>query len=187
MSVLARAGDSALVVIDVQPAFLKAIPEGGAVLARTLFLVRMARLLGIPVLATEQYASRMGGSCSDLVEAWGDAPVFDKMTFSCCGSEGFVKTLRGTGARQAVLAGIETHICVNQTAHHLLEADYDVILAEDAISCRTAEAHRNGVERMRADGATVAHSESIAYEWLGSADHPRFREALELVKAFPPR
>jgi len=102
------------------------------------------------------------------------------MTFSCCGIEPFNASL--AGKKQVVLTGIETHICVNQTAHNLLDAGYDVIVCDDAVSARSINRHKVGLKRLRDAGMTLAHTESIAYEWAGSAEHPKFRDMLALVK-----
>lgn len=185
MKPLARAEESVLVVIDVQPTFLKAIHERERVVSRTRFLARAANALGIPILATEQYATRMGGTHEDVEADLEDAPRFDKLAFSAAGCPAFMDALASLGRMQAVLVGIETHICVNQTSHHLLQSGFEVLLAADAVSARTASMHEIGLGRIGAAGAAIAHSESIVYEWMLGGDHPKFREVLETVKAFP--
>lgn len=181
---LADASRSVVVAIDLQPAFLRAIHESARVLARSAFLLECAALLDVPVLATEQNPERMGGT-EPAIKAFLAAGAFPKHVFSCVGCEGFDSALASMARTQIVLVGIETHICVNQTAHHLLASGYDVILAADALSARTPSMHAIGIERMRDAGAVVAHTESIVYEWLGSAAHPAFRDVLQVVKAAP--
>lgn len=178
---LADSRRSALVVIDVQPSFLGPIVGAEQVVARTRFLVESAHLLGVPVLATEQYATRMGPTEESIAALLGHGAI-DKMSFSCVGSPEFVAAWERTGRTQAVLCGIETPICVNQTAHHLLERGAEVVLAADAIGGRSEDAHRSALDRMARRGAILGHSESIVYEWMGSAEHPQFREVLRLVK-----
>lgn len=172
---------SVLIVIDVQPKFMAGIWEQERVLARTTFLVQVANLLGIPVLATDQNPERMGGTEPTLSKILGSQP-FPKMSFSCCGCEDFMSALALSGRRQAILVGIETHICVSQTAVDLLNQDYEVMVCPDAVSARSVEMHKLGMERMRDSGVLPIHSESAAYEWMGSAIHPQFREVLRLVK-----
>ena len=179
---LASLAESALVVVDVQPTFLNPIFEAERVLSRCEFLVRCAKVLGVPVFATEQVPDRMGGTHERLRALLGDSITEPKMQFSCLGCESLLGWLKESGRTQVALVGIETHICVSQTAHQLLDQDFWVFLAEDGISARSAEMHRIGVERMRDYGATVAHSESLVYEWMGSAEHPAFREILKIVK-----
>lgn len=184
-AIKANAENSVVIVIDEQPTFLAAIYESERVLNRTEFLLKIAKLLGIPVIATEQYSERMGGTeprVARLLPA-GEVP-FAKMSFSCCGCGGFLARLEATGKRQAILVGIETHICVSQTAADLITAGYEVIVCPDAVSARTLEMHKIGMERMRDSGILPMHSEAVAYEWLGSAEHPKFREALAIVKRY---
>jgi nicotinamidase-related amidase len=174
-----------LVVVDVQPSFLAGIHEADRVLERTEFLIRVARLLGVPVLATEQYPSRMGGTHERILAALGeDASVAPKMSFSCCGCPGFMDAFATQGRDHAILVGIETHICVAQTALDLLGQGRTVMVCPDAVSGRTLDRHKLGMERMRDAGVAPLHTEAVAYEWMGSAENPNFREALKLVKAF---
>ena len=181
---LARLEDSVVVVIDMQPSFLDGCWRSGEVLQRAKFLVECANVLGVPVLATEQYRERMGPTEPSLAALVGEGAL-DKMCFSCCGSGPFNAALRALGKKQAVLVGIETHICVSQTAHHLVEQGQgEVIVCVDAVTARTEDRHRIGMERIRALGVTPAHTESVAYEWMGSASHPGFKDVLKLVKSY---
>lgn len=181
---LARLDDSVVVVVDMQPTFLDGCWRSGEVLNRVKFLVEAANLVGVPVLVTEQYSERMGGTESSLAELIGEQPL-DKMSFSCCGIESFNLAIGGLGGRQPILVGIETHICVNQTAHHLVsQVQNEVIVCVDAVTARSEERHRIGMERIRGLGVTPAHTESIVYEWLGSASNPQFKDALKLVKKY---
>jgi nicotinamidase-related amidase len=174
---------SVLLVIDIQPSFMAGINEADRVVDRSAFLIEIARLLDVPVLASEQYPGRMGRTDEKLLRllAGGPEPV-GKMTFSCAGDVGFLNALRETERRQAVIVGIETHICVSQTAHDLLRFGYEVVVCPDAVSARTLDRHKLGLERIRDAGAVPAHTEAIAYEWMGTAENPLFREALKIVK-----
>jgi nicotinamidase-related amidase len=172
---------SVLVVVDLQPAFLAGIHEAERVISRAKFLLEAARLLGVPVLASEQVPERMGGTDERLRPLLGEEPPFAKTAFSCGAC---VPLLQGEAATRelAVLVGIETHICVSQTAHDLLRTGKQVFVCADAVSARSPDRHAIGLERIRAAGAVVAHTESVVYEWMGGADHPRFRDVLRLVK-----
>lgn len=172
-----------LVVVDVQTNFLRAVPDAQRVIARSTFLVEMARLLEIPILATEQNPERMGGTYAGLA-ALLPAPAISKMAFGCMGEPKFAAALEATGRRQAVLCGVESHICMTQTALRLLDRGYEVVLAVDTMASRTQAAHEIGVARLTEAGASGAYSESIAYEWLESAAHPKFRDALQIVKRY---
>lgn len=180
-SVLADRNKSAVLAVDIQPSFLKAIVNAEQVVERSAFLLRCASILEIPILATDQYRSRMGGTDERIRHLLPTEP-HDKLAFSCCGAPGLSEELNQLGVRQVALMGIETHICINQTAHDLLARGLDVIIAGDAVSSNSFEKHNLGLARLRDAGCTVAHTESIVYEWLRSADHPKFRDVLALVK-----
>jgi nicotinamidase-related amidase len=175
--------ESVLFVIDIQGALLPSIHEIDRVVSRTAFLIKIAKLLGVPIVTTEQNPGRMGGTEVSLASLL-DEPI-SKMAFSACGCHDVTSQLKRLNRKQAVLTGIETHICVSQTAHDLLEQDFTVGVCPDAVSARSLERHKLGMERIRDAGAIPAHTESIAYEWLKSADHPLFREALKIVKEHP--
>lgn len=183
---LVSAEESLLVVIDLQPSFMLGVHDSDAVIDRARFLIEAANLLGVPVIATTQYATRMGGIDERLSTALESAhPVIDKMAFSCAGSEAFVKRLEKTDRVQAVVCGIETHICVCQTVLDLMALDYDVYVVGDAVTSRSEHACRLAIRRMSDAGAFITHSESCVYEWMRTAEHPRFRDILALVKSVP--
>lgn len=181
---LARLEDSVVIVVDMQPTFLDGCWRSADVLKRVKFLVEAANLLGVPVLATEQYSERMGATELSLGELM-DARALDKMSFSCCGTTNFNETLSSLNRNQPILVGIETHICISATSHHLVsQVQNEVIVCVDAVTARTEDRHRIGMERIRGIGCTPAHTESVVYEWLGSASHPQFKDALKLVKQY---
>jgi nicotinamidase-related amidase len=186
---------SALVVVDMQEPFLRAIHGREALTENVLRLVRGAQVLGVPVLATTQYAERMGASAPEVAAALaeatgtGEAPLtletvaeIDKLCFSCAGAEPFTHALAATGRRQVVLCGVETHICVSMTAHDLQHAGYQVHVVADAVSARTLERHKLGMERIRDAGVKPAATETVLYEWLREAGTPEFKAILQLVR-----
>lgn len=179
----ARVSDSILIVIDEQPSFMQSIWECERVLSRTEFMLKMAAIVDVPVLASEQYPERMGSTNERLAHLLSEA-AFGKMSFSCAGCEPLMIRLEDTGRRQIVLVGVETHICVSQSAADFVNAGYEVIVCPDAVSARTVEMHKLGMERMRDSGVLPMHTEAVAYEWLETAEHPRFRDALKIVKEF---
>jgi nicotinamidase-related amidase len=181
---LARLEDSVVIVVDMQPTFLDGCWRGPDVLKRVKFLVEAANLLGVPVLATEQYRERMGATEPGLAELIGEQAL-DKMSFSCCGAGSFNEALASLNRTQPILVGIETHICISLTSHHLVNLPQnEVIVCVDAVTARSEDRHRIGMERIRGLGCTPAHTESVVYEWLGSASHPLFKDALKLVKQY---
>lgn len=171
---------SCLVVVDMQEPFLNAMHGRDAQLANVLLLCRAAKILGVPTVATTQYASRMGGVVSEVAEALGGGEVQDKMTFSCAGSVAFLERL--TGFRQVVICGVETHICVTQTALDLLHLGYQVHVCPDAVTSRTVEKHKLGMERLRDSGVVPCAAEASVYEWMVAAGTPEFKQILPLVK-----
>lgn len=182
---LARVEDSVLVVVDVQPAVLDLVWERERVLARSRFLIECAKLLDVPVIVTEQNPEKLGATDEQLSSLVDDPrATVRKMSFSAWGEKGFIRTIEHHKRAQAVIVGIETHICINQTAHDLMDEEIDAIVCADAVSARTERMHEIGLKRMSDEGAAIAHTESVVYEWLQSAEHPAFREVLKLVKDY---
>lgn len=174
---------SALVVVDMQDALLGVIAGRENLMNNTLLLVRAARLLNVPVLTTTQNAPRLGPLTPLLADALGEgvAPI-DKMCFSCAQSPGFAAALSATGRKQIVVCGVETHICVSQTAHDLLHGGFQIHVAADAVSSRTTEKHKLGMERIRDAGVLPCGAEAAVYEWLQEAGTSAFREILKSVR-----
>lgn len=177
------ASNTLLLVVDMQPTFLAPIHEAESVLHRVKFLVEAANILGVPVRHTEQYPERMGGT-EPALQALIGRDAYPKMDFSACGAAPLVTHIHERELPMITVCGIESHICVTQTTLDLLSAEVEVFLPLDAISARTPEMHKTAIKRLRDEGAVVTHSESVVYEWMGSADHPSFREVLKLVKAY---
>lgn len=175
-----------LVVVDMQEPFLNAIFERERLTKNVELLCRAAAVLGVPIIATVQYAERMGGLIAEIKMALSggaaDVEPLDKLCFSCAGSPPFMAALQATGRKQVLLCGLETHICVSQTAHDLLHANYQVHVAADAVSSRTLERHKLGMERIRDAGARPCAAEAAAYEWLREAGTPEFKQVLALVR-----
>lgn len=175
---------SVLVVVDMQESFLAPIYRREEVERNVTFLMQAAKLLEVPVLATVQYANRMGGVTDSLKALLPESvEVVDKLCFSCFGQEDFARQLQATGKRQVLLVGIETHICMMQTALDLLEAGYQVHVPWDATSSRGELDASFGLQRMRAAGVSITSVESALYEWLYEAGTEAFKQMLPLVKA----
>jgi nicotinamidase-related amidase len=170
---------SRLILIDLQARLMPAIDDGASVLARCLLLGRAARLLGVPVLATEQNPAGLGANL-DEVRALADRS-FAKISFDATGEPDFVEAL--AGARRAlVVAGCEAHVCVLQTVLGLRERGLPVALVADAVGTRRPADRAAALERAAQAGAEIVSAEMIVFEWLRRSDHPRFREALALVR-----
>ena len=174
-----------LVVIDMQEPFLNVMHERERLTANVRMLIQSADILRIPVLTTLQYAERMGGLVPEIaaVLPTDTPPPIDKMCFSCAGSAAFQAALAGTQKTQVLLCGIETHICVSQTALDLTHQGYQVHVAADAVSSRSLEKHKLGMERMRDSAVLPCAAEAAVYEMLREAGTAAFKSILPLVKS----
>ena len=180
---LLRAEQTILIVIDMQEPFLRGVRKYKDLIRGAGLLVKAARILNVPVLATLQYRDKMGEVVPQIAEQLPeDCAPFDKMCFSSAGDESASRALADHRRRQVLLCGVETHICVGQTALDLLAGGYQVHVAADAVSSRHKETHRLGLEKMRQSGVIITSAEAAVYEMLYSADAPPFKEILSLIK-----
>jgi nicotinamidase-related amidase len=179
---LLQRDSSLLLVIDLQGAFPDAIAGWDTCVKNSRLLIGAARELGIPIIPTTQNAARLGAIVPEVQSALGPARAFDKLTFSCWGDSFIADAIRGARRPQVVLCGIETHICIAQTALDLQAAGYQIHLAADATAARSDEKHRLGLARLSGNNILSAAAESVVYEWLGTAGTPEFRNLLPLVK-----
>ncbi len=175
---------SMLFVVDVQEKLLSQIIKGEEVLRRIRFLVECARVLNIPILVTEQNPEKLGPTSEGLSEVLSEIPRFAKMSFSCKGCPEAIQAFVKSGRRQAVLVGIETHICVLQSAVDLREGGYEVFVCADGVGSRIESAHEIALARMRELDIQVTHTESVVYEWLSEAGTSEFRQVLEILKRY---
>jgi nicotinamidase-related amidase len=174
----------ALVVIDIQEKLLPPIFQKEQLLRNSQLLVRLAGILKIPTLLTTQYSKGLGNTVPEISSLLpGTAPI-EKLAFSCFGSDVFCSALkRLPGGRNTVLlCGMESHICVAQTALAALREGYLVHVASDAVSSRTELNWKIGLERMRAAGAILSSTEMIIYEALGSSGGSAFKQMLQYLK-----
>ena len=171
-----------LVVVDIQERLLPSIFEMETLVQNALRLINGAAILRLPVFATEQYRKGVGATVPEIASAIPDFAPMEKTAFSCFGAPGFVEALRAKGVTDVVLCGIEAHVCVLQTCFDLLEHGFRPFVVADAISSRTAENHRLGVERMRDAGGVMVTTEMILFELLERAGTEEFKQVLALVK-----
>jgi nicotinamidase-related amidase len=170
---------AALVVIDVQEAFRRAVPSFDDVAAATATLVQGAARIGIPILVTEQYPRGLGETVPEVADHLpeGTEPV-EKVRFSAADADGF-----GLGGRdQALVCGIETHVCVNQTVLDLIEQGVATQVVADAVGSRTEANRELGLHKMERAGATLTSVETALFELLRGSDAPAFKEVQALVK-----
>jgi nicotinamidase-related amidase len=174
------AADSGLLVIDVQEKLMAKIPDAPALIRNIAFLIDGARLLNLPAQATEQYPKGLGPTVVELAQRLPVRP--DKVGFSCCAIPEVAANFRKAGRPKIVLAGIETHVCVLNTALDLLAQDFRVYLAVDAVASRMKVDHDTALRRLERAGAVLTTSETCLFEWVGGSHHPQFKPISQLVQ-----
>jgi nicotinamidase-related amidase len=174
--------NAALVLIDVQTNLFAAMHDRQALLANLERLVQGMQLLKVPVLWIEQTPGKIGKTIPEIRRLLGSQEPVVKTCFSCCDSPGFMEKLRESKRRQIVLAGIETHVCVYQTAMDLLRAGYRVEVVADAVSSRTLQNRQLALERIRQHAGGITTVEMVLFELLRTSEHASFRDILRLVK-----
>jgi nicotinamidase-related amidase len=168
-----------LLLVDLQQRLMPAIHDGDTVISRAVRLAEAATLLGVPVIATEQYPKGLGPTVPELARY--PRATLAKTTFSAADAPGFAELLPA-GTREAVIAGAEAHVCVLQTALGLLGSRHRVVLAADAAGSREPADRAAAIDRARFHGAEVVTSEMVLFEWLRDASHPGFRDVQKLLK-----
>ncbi|MFZ0241002.1 MAG: isochorismatase family protein [Desulfobacterales bacterium] len=176
---LIQRSDSLLVIVDVQKKLAPLIQDTPRIVANILKLVRLARIVEVPVLMSEQ--ENLGETVDEIRLELQETPPARKLSFSCFGEDAFIRRLKAHDRRTLVLAGIEAHICVAQTALQA-PADYRIVVIADAVASRSPIDCQAALARLRHEGATVATTEMVMYEWLERAGTDTFRSALPLLK-----
>ncbi|MGC8657688.1 MAG: hydrolase [Desulfomonilaceae bacterium] len=171
-----------LVVIDIQEKLAKAMHDRENLVKNASQMVNGARILGVPVIWTEQNPAGLGPTVPKVREFLGDSPPVIKLSFSCCGEPKFVEALNSYAKKQVLILGIECHVCVFQTAIDLLTKGYEVHVVSDAVSSRTLENRLVGLERLKQAGAVITSVEMALFEMLKVAEGVRFKQILKIVK-----
>ena len=172
--------DTALLVIDVQDKLLTRIPESAALVRDIAFLIDAARLVQIPVAATEQYPKGLGPTTAELARRLPDRP--DKTAFSSCAVASIVEGFQRAARPKVLLAGIEAHVCVLHTSLDLLNLGFRVYVAADAVASRFAVDREFALRRMEKAGAILTTAEAAVFEWLGGSQHSQFKAVSQLVQ-----
>ena len=181
---------SVLVVIDFQEAFRGVLHAGEQTESRIVRALRGASIFGVPALLTEHYPKGLGTTTPAVLDAADDVPKIEKTAFGALREPSFVAALAGLAGTpdghgpspEIVLAGIETHICVLQTAFQLRERGYLVSVLADAVTARDPDLGANGLAQMAAVGVRVTNTESLLFEWCGEKANPGFRRMQALLK-----
>ena len=181
---LSNINDSVLVVIDVQEKLISAMPKGvkERVIERVNVILTAAKTLSAPVIVTEQYPKGLGPTIKELSTQLSDNTlIFEKTTFSATKLNAFMTGLESTGRKQVILVGMETHICVLQTALELQKQGFQVFVVEDAVSSRSKANQYNALQRLRSAGVIITNVESVVFEWLEDASQPDFKTLAQLI------
>ena len=177
---------SVLVLIDLQEGYRSALFAWERVAAASRLLVEGAVILRVPILVTEQYPRGIGHTAPEVASRLpADCRVIEKMSMSCCGASAFAERLAATARRQVLIAGIETHACINQTVHDLLALGYEVQVARDATSSRRAADVQPAWDKMRAAGMLPTSSEQALLELIRTAQSADFKALQRLLKEAP--
>jgi len=174
---------TALLVVDIQEAFRNAIPDFAVTASRTSMAVRGFHILDIPVLVTEQYPEGLGPTAEEIRLGLPDSfEAFEKTEFSSGGADALIPRLNELGVKQVVLCGLETHICVSQTALDLLDRGFQVHLLIDSVCSRFEDDKQAGIARMRASGVVSSSIEMALFELMRDSKHDKFKEIQALIK-----
>ncbi len=173
-----------LLVVDVQEKLVSRMPYGPLMVANCVRLIEAARTLDIAAWSTEQYPQGLGPLVPEVAR-WLPA-CGEKTLFHCCEVPELVEQLHGRGVRHVTLTGIETHVCVAQTALELMRMGFHVQVPADAVTSRSKLDWKFALRRLEQAGAVVSTTEAVLFEWLESADHPAFKTVSALVKNFQP-
>ncbi len=174
--------NSLLLIVDVQEKLVNAL-EKDVIVTKVANLTKSARLLEIPVVVTEQYPKGLGETVGAVKSEFTEnTAVFEKTSFSALNADGVLGKIKSYGKKQVAICGIETHICVHQTAAALLREGFEVFVIKDACASRNKYEFKLGIELMASNGAKISCVEIALFEWLQSAKNPHFKEIQALIK-----
>ena len=171
-----------LLIVDIQERINAVMKYRETVVENTVKLIRGFKVFELPVFITEQYRKGLGATESSILEALEKPQIVEKLTFSCCGASQLMTQIHDKNIKQVVICGIETHVCIQQTALDLLANDFLVYLIRDAVSSRKKIDHKSAIDRMRNEGIIVTTAESVLFELLVEAKTQAFKEISQIVK-----
>ena len=171
-----------LTVVDVQGKLAQLMHGREALFKNIQILVKAAKILHIPILWCQQCPEALGPTVPEIAQLLEDNKPVNKAAFSCCGDEQFNARLKDSARTQVLLCGIETHVCIYQTAVDLLRQDFHVEVIADAVSSRALDNKQIAINRMAAEGAKITCTETALFELLKTAEHPQFRQIARLIK-----
>ena len=177
-----KSQDSVLIIVDVQGKLAHRMHRKERLFEQLGKLIKGAQVLSVPILWVEQNPEGLGPTIPEIADLLSDVEPIPKLSFSCCGCDRFMQALRFLSRKQILIAGIETHVCVYQTAVDLLNAGYEVQIVADAVSSRTEENKQIGLSRIKDAGAALTSTEMALFEMLKVAKGAQFKEILNIVK-----
>lgn len=174
--------DAVLVIIDIQGNLAQAMLDKENLFSNAVKLIKGFNVLNLPVIITEQIPQKLGPTLPQIAAELDGVKPIAKESFSCWEENNFKEQLKALRRRDVVLLGIETHVCVYQTAVDLISNGYNVHLVADAVSSRTPENRRIGIEAMKSAGAKITSTEMVLFEMLRTAADPKAKEFFKIVK-----
>jgi nicotinamidase-related amidase len=171
-----------LVVVDVQGKLAQLMHDKEVLFKNVQTLIQTVKILDIPILWCQQCPDALGPTLPEIEQLLTDNEPINKAAFSCCGDEQFNIRLNELARNQVILCGIETHVCIYQTAVDLLRKGFSVDVVADAVSSRTLENKQIAIERMTAEGVNISCTEMALFELLKTAEHPKFKQVAKLIK-----
>ncbi|UDQ96668.1 isochorismatase family protein [Lentisphaerota bacterium WC36G] len=172
----------AVVLIDAQEKLMPAMVDSEDVIKHQKMVCTAAKILNLDIFITEQYPQGLGSTVKELAEVTAESKFFEKVEFSCLDNEKFAESFLKNGYKTVVLMGVESHICVQQTALAMLENNINVVVLADAVASRKVENKNLALDLMRQCGAFITSSESFLFSILKGAKHPNFRDISKLIK-----
>lgn len=172
----------ALIVVDFQGNLAHSMYEKHQLFENAQKIIKGASIFGIPLLVVEQTPDKLGSTIPEIDNLLSGIQHISKTNFNCCDNEYFIRELKSLNRNQILLTGIETHICLYQTAMGLLSLGYEVHIVADATSSRTERNRNIGLEKMKDSGASLTSTEIMLFELLKTAEHEKFREIIKIVK-----
>lgn len=173
---------SALIIVDMQELLMKEVVNNKEITTNTLKIIEAAKILGLPILLTEHVSRVFGSTLSEIKSQLSNYAPMEKIIFSCFGVDDFKRRLAETGKKQIIIVGIETHICVAQTALDAVSEGYDVHVVYDAVSARSSQDHQIGLNKMQIGGVIPCSTEIAIFDLLERAGTDEFRAILPLIK-----
>jgi nicotinamidase-related amidase len=174
--------DSVLLVIDVQEKLFRVMYQKEQLADNLQRLIKGIQVLEVPVLVTEQYPQGLGPTIPEIAQLLADVKPYPKVNFSCCGDEAFLQGFKQLRRKQVLIAGIESHVCVYQTAADLIAAGYEVYVVSDAVSSRTEQNKNTGIKMMLQSGSKLTGTEAALFELLKVAKGDKFKAISQIVR-----